>query len=235
MRHGHVDYFSRVVLEEGTHAVPLTALGVEQAQAAGAALSHVRFDLAVSSGYPRTRQTLAHVLAANDSPTPAPEEDARLVEIKGGPFKGVRSRRDMSAAMTFQFESAGEPGATMLEGGEVFADVLTRTSAAVEALLARPDWHTALVVAHEGVNRVLLGWMTGNGLKGVATFEQDLACINVLDFDLVPQASGRGTEIARRIIKAVNVTPYNYLKHGMNLTSLEAIFERHEAPSTAKG
>jgi probable phosphoglycerate mutase len=34
-----------------------------------------------------------------------------------------------------------------------------------------------------------------------------------------------GTEIKRTIIKMVNVTPYNFLKHGMNLTSLEAIFQ----------
>ena len=32
-------------------------------------------------------------------------------------------------------------------------------------------------------------------------------------------------EIARVLIKAVNLTPYNYVKHGMNLTSLEAIFD----------
>ena len=32
--------------------------------------------------------------------------------------------------------------------------------------------------------------------------------------------------IARSIIKAVNLTPYNYLKHGMNLTSVEAIFAK---------
>ena len=46
----------------------------------------------------------------------------------------------------------------------------------------------------------------------------------MLDFDLVPGANG--TDIARSIIKAVNLTPYNYTKHGMNLTSLEAIFAR---------
>jgi len=43
----------------------------------------------------------------------------------------------------------------------------------------------------------------------------------VLDFDMT--ASG---EIERTMIKSVNLTPYNWLKHGMNLTSLEAIFER---------
>ena len=60
--------------------------------------------------------------------------------------------------------------------------------------------------------------------------QEDLAyaCIDILDFDLVPRADGEGVEIARRIIKAVNLTPYNYTKHGMNLTALEFIFERYE-------
>ena len=53
-------------------------------------------------------------------------------------------------------------------------------------------------------------------------FEQDTGCINVLDFDLTPDGS-----IGRTMIKSLNLTPYNWLKHGMNLTSLEAIFERN--------
>ena len=82
-------------------------------------------------------------------------------------------------------------------------------------------------MAHEGTNRLLLSWMTGNGLKAVQSFEQDLACINVLDFDMVPREDGTvGNEIARRIIKVVNLTPYNYVKHGMNLTAIETIFAR---------
>ena len=82
-------------------------------------------------------------------------------------------------------------------------------------------------MAHEGTNRLLLSWMTGSGLRAVQAFEQDLACINVLDFDMVPKEDGSvGTEIQRRFIKSVNMTPYNYTKHGMNKTALEAIFAR---------
>ena len=55
----------------------------------------------------------------------------------------------------------------------------------------------------------------------MGAFEQDTGCINVLDFDLHTDGS-----IERTMIKSVNLTPYNWLKHGMNLTSLEAIFER---------
>jgi probable phosphoglycerate mutase len=43
----------------------------------------------------------------------------------------------------------------------------------------------------------------------------------------VPREDGTvGTEIARRIIKVVNLTPYNYVKFGMNLTAIETIFAR---------
>jgi probable phosphoglycerate mutase len=80
-----------------------------------------------------------------------------------------------------------------------------------------------LVVAHEGINRLVLSWAAGAGLHAMGGFEQDTGCVNVLDFDM------KGNEIERPIIKAVNLTPYNYLKHGMNLTSLEAIFERDVA------
>jgi probable phosphoglycerate mutase len=80
-----------------------------------------------------------------------------------------------------------------------------------------------LIVAHEGINRLLLSWAAGADLHAMGGFEQDTGCVNVLDFDM------KGGEINRPIIKAVNLTPYNYLKHGMNLTSLEAIFERDVA------
>lgn len=229
MRHGHVDYLHRRVIESGdTSIVPLTALGREQATASGQALSHVAFDIVMSSGYPRTRETMERVLAENANSVPSAETEPGLVEVHGGRITGASSRREMATAMTFQFDAAAQPGARMFEGGEVFADALARASDAILRLLARPDWSTALIVAHEGINRLVLGWMTGNGLAAVQAFEQDLASINVLDFDLVPAETGQGVQIVRRIIKAVNLTPYNYVKHGMNLTSLEFIFERYE-------
>lgn len=229
MRHGHVDYLHRSVRESGdTTVVPLTALGREQAAASGKALAHVAFDVVMSSGYPRTRETMERVLAENENALPPADTDAGFVEVHTGRMSGISSRREMAHAMAFQYDAAAMPGASLFEGGEVFAEALHRGREAMLRLLARPGWHTALVVAHEGINRLILGWMTGNDLSAVQAFEQDLACINVLDFDLVPAERGEGVEIQRRIIKAVNLTPYNYVKHGMNLTSLEFIFEPYE-------
>ena len=63
MRHGHVDYFARHVVESGaTHAVTLTVRGRSEAEAAGRAFSHIRFDRAVCSGLPRTKETAEAVL-----------------------------------------------------------------------------------------------------------------------------------------------------------------------------
>ena len=233
MRHGHVDYFGKEILAAGgdTKVVPLTPLGQEQADAAGRALSHIRFDRAACSGVPRTQQTAERVLATQpEDVAPDLEIIPGLVEIHGGRPGKIRSRAELAARMAYYFESAADEGATMMEGGEVFRDALDRAVDEIERLLAEPSWHTMLITAHEGINRLILGWAaTGcsraSALTAVRSFEQDPACINVIDFDMVPLEGGNpGTSIERALIKAVNVTPYNYFKHGMNMTSLESIF-----------
>ena len=112
MRHGHVDYLHPRVAETGdTKSVPLTRLGREQATASGQALAHVRFDIAISSGYPRTRETLDLVLARNEHEVPPHEHEPDLVELHGGRMQALRSRRELAAAMTFPFDAAAQPGA----------------------------------------------------------------------------------------------------------------------------
>ncbi|MEI9989597.1 MAG: histidine phosphatase family protein [Rhizomicrobium sp.] len=222
MRHGHVDYLARHVAAEGAiNIVPLTTRGRLQAEAAGAALSHVVFDRAVCSGYPRTHQTASHVLAAQTAP-PALAIDADLVEIAGGQMNPPpTSRAELIERMKVRFSEAGNPGATNHDGGEEYAKAQARAVGALKRLLGEAGWHTALVVAHEGINRLVLSWACGAGLSAMGAFEQDTGCINVLDFDLDAEGG-----IVRAMIKSVNLTPYNWLKHGMNMTSLEAIFER---------
>lgn len=227
MRHGHVDYFSPQVIASGDfEGVPLTPLGREQARAAGKALAHVPFDRVICSGLNRTRETVEITIFHNEiKPHLEVEVEPGLVELKGSTNGPPMTRERLGAALAFQFDAAAEPGARFGLGtnGEVFADALARGSAAIERLLQQRDWANALVVAHEGINRMLLGWMTGAGLRGVQAFEQDTACVNILDFDMVPRADGQGVEITRKVIKALNLTPYNWTKFGMNMTSLERI------------
>ena len=227
MRHGHVDYFSPEVIASGDfEGVPLTALGRDQARASGQALAHVPFDRVICSGLNRTRETAEIAISHHEIKSSLKVEiEPGLVELKGSTNGPPMTREKLGAALAFQFDAAGEPGARFGLGtnGEVFTDALTRGIASIERLLHQPDWASILVVAHEGINRILLGWMTGAGLKGVQAFEQDTACINILDFDVVPHESGQGIEIKRKVIKALNLTPYNWSKFGMNMTSLERI------------
>jgi phosphoserine phosphatase len=232
MRHGHVDYSAPEIARTGTtRHVPLTPLGREQAAAAGTALAEVPFDIALCSGLDRTVQTADIVLAAHPAPLDLGIEPG-LEEVHSGAFIPFHTMRELDAGLAFTWEQAGQPGARFFEGGELYADASARAVRSIETLLAAPGWANALVVAHEGINRLLLGWMCGAGPAASIAFEQDLACINVLDFDLVPAPSGDGggadlrVRIERRMIKAVNITPYAWLKAGLHLTSFEAIFTR---------
>jgi probable phosphoglycerate mutase len=223
MRHGHVDYLAKhVVASGGINIVPLTTRGRLQAEAAGAALAHVKIDRAVCSGYPRTHQTASYVLAAQAHP-PALEIDEGLVERVGGAIPPVNSRDELIEAMRGQYTEAGvtKPG-DRGAGGEPAEEAQARAEKSIRRLLREAGWHTALVVAHEGINRLILSWACGAGVNATGAFEQDTGCINVLDFDMRDNG-----EILRTMIKSVNLTPYNWLKHGMNLTSLEALFERN--------
>ena len=109
--------------------------------------------------------------------------------------------------------------------GERFTDAQERILTGFKDLLFNHRWRTALIVAHEGVNRIMLGWACGGGLQTISAFEQDLGCINLLDVDITPASSGDGLQIERTLIKALNVTPYDFVKHGLSRTSLEHLFE----------
>ncbi len=226
MRHGFVDYTSKEVREAQDPSIAyLTETGREEARAAGVALSEVPLDAAFHTGLRRTQETAEIVLSQHELTAPELEQEARFMELRSGQYIDFKSAEQLAATMTFQFERAGEPGATFLEGGEKFSDAMLRIEDGLKGLLSRPGWATVLIVAHEVVNRMILSWAIGAPLGSSSAFEQDTGCINILDFDLVPDEAGN-TRIERALIKAVNLTPANYLKNGMNLRSLEAIFTR---------
>lgn len=222
MRHGRVDYFSDEVLRARDHRVArLTEEGRAQAETAGIALAEPVITRAVSSGLTRTRETAEIVLAQRTRP-PELSDEPDLEEIRGGTV-AFNGRAEAAVAMAGEFARAHVPGARMFDG-ESFAEAQSRSVEAIRRLILvddpSADRGATLVVAHEGVNRLVLSWACGAGLQAASAFEQDTCCVNVIDFDLAPG----GGDISRIIVKAVNMTPYNWLKHGMSRTSLEAIF-----------
>ena len=147
---------------------------------------------------------------------------AAMEELRGGVYV-TDSREELAARLAFSFEEAASENAEFLPGGERFSDAYDRIVAGFRSLVLEESWRTGLLVAHEGVNRLLLAHLCHAGLAGVAAFEQDLACINVLDIDVV--ATGQDLKIQRALIRAMNVTAYDYVKAGLPKSSLEHLFD----------
>lgn len=213
MRHGEVNYYDTDGQLKNADTVTLTETGEEQASAMGCLLADVPFDRALCTGLQRTRQTAQLTLANHDI---ALEDYAPLREMRAGQMLG-HSREQIDAAFVYGLERAAEPGARFI-GGDNYAEFYARVTDGFQKLLLQPDWSTMLIVAHDGTNRMLLGWVTGAGLAAVGAFEQDPGCLNVIDVDVI---DGR---IQRRLIKALNLTPTNLTKHGNYLTSLEQVY-----------
>jgi phosphoserine phosphatase len=208
MRHGEVSYFEqgRPAPPEGVH---LNEQGRAQAAAAAHALADISFDRAVTSGLPRTDETAAIVLGDRTLPVLI---EPGLREIRGGRLADIppqELRRTFVDAMTRRLSAAD----TFLLG-ESFGDFRDRVLPAFQALIADVSWSAMLLVAHGAVNRVILADVLGLDLHGIGHLEQDACCINLLDFD----EQGYG------IVRLVNYTPYNPLKDGLALTTMERYF-----------
>lgn len=216
MRHGEVSYQRPDGTTVFSTQVELTGEGAQQARLMRDFLADVPFDLGVHTGLTRTRQTAELVLERRELRL---EVVMELRELQAGSIAHLTDER-LDAQFTYGFERAAEPGAGF-PGGESFADFQERIVPAFEALLLRPDWTTALVVAHGGTNAVILAWVTRGGLAGLSAFEQDAGCVNIIDVDVVDG------EILRRMIRAVNLTPYNLAKHEHYLTVAERIVASH--------
>jgi phosphoserine phosphatase len=216
MRHGEVSYRRPDGRTVFSTEVALTEEGVEQARLMRELLADVAFDLGVHTGLARTRQTAELVLEGHAMRV---EEIAELRELQAGSIEQLSGER-LDAEFTYGMERAAEPGAAF-PGGESFAAFQARIVPAFEALLQRPDWTTALVAGHGGTNAVILAWVTRGGLAGLSAFEQDAGCVNIIDADVVDG------EIVRRMIRAVNLTPYNLAKHEHYLTVAERIVAGH--------
>jgi len=209
MRHGEVAYFSRRgPLERPTEAV-LTDEGREQAAAAALALADVAFDCVVTSGLPRTKQTAEIVLAGRELTI---EEHPALHEIAPALASGV-DPAEIGDAIVKGFMGPLERETQFLRG-ETYGAFLDRVLPCWDQLLARRDWTTMLLVAHGGVNRAILAHVLGCGLAGFGALEQDPAAINIIDVD----DAGQG------VIRVANYTPYNPLKQGWHLTTMERLF-----------
>jgi probable phosphoglycerate mutase len=205
MRHAEVSY----VGHRDPEAVSLTERGREQASAACRALREIDFDLVVTSGLPRTRET-AEVVA----PAAQAEQWRDFDEWRGGRLDDV-PHEEWEALFVGSLDVRDE--STRFLGGESLGEALDRVLPAFDRLVGR-DWETALAVFHGGVNRILLSHALAGGRAYFGRFEQAPACINVLDLG----------EDGTWIVRTVNYIPYDPL-HPARTTTMEHLWSELRA------
>ncbi len=175
LRHGEIDKpVPRRFL--GQTDLPLSDKGIRQAMVLGEHLASIAFTHVFSSPLQRAVQTAALVSGRTaDSITPL----AALMEINLGAWEGLTV-----AEVHSRFPGAYEQRGLDLEKfrpmqGESFGDLADRC---FPALLALAEDHRGplLIVAHAGVNRVVLSQLLHQPLQRLLEIPQDYCGVNIL-------------------------------------------------------
>jgi alpha-ribazole phosphatase len=163
--HGHVD-------------VPLTGKGLAQAEAAAEKLAAEPLAAVYSSDLQRARVG-AQLVARGRGLTAA--EDPAFRELHMGEWDGrafaelLQTDRERFHAWWADLE--GYP----LPGGESLSQLRDRVLPALRTLLGRHAGESICLVAHGGVNRVILFDALGLSLSHYHRLAQDYGCVNLLE------------------------------------------------------
>jgi broad specificity phosphatase PhoE len=217
MRHGETLYLGR----NAPDGVDLTPEGRRQIEAAAALFAELPLDLVVSSPMRRALATAGIVAMRHGRPV---ERLNALRELAPGPINALPRAEVFSQVLRF-FSSPEVTWDTPFLGGETFRQLRARVLGAVAHLLERPGWTTALAAAHGGVNMALLAGLLGLGEGEIPRLEQDLGCINAIDFD----ASGRP------LVRLVNYSAHDPLKAALREPSAERLRRILEARVATAG
>jgi probable phosphoglycerate mutase len=179
VRHGETSW-NREGRYQGRTDVPLSPDGEAQVKRLAQRLAPIPISVAVASPLVRARATAEAVLSSRDV---ALEFDPGLVEISHGAWEGklVTELESTHPEMLDAWKRAPVRHMTAGPDAESLADVEGRAWPVLERIAAwlGPD-DTALVVAHDAVNRALLCRILGLPTEQMWKFRQAPATLNVL-------------------------------------------------------
>jgi probable phosphoglycerate mutase len=179
VRHGETAW-NREGRYQGRTDIPLSETGQAQVANLGRRLANIPIEIAYASPLSRAKNTAEAILAGRQTPLWL---EAGLVEISHGEWEGqLASDVEISHAEMFGVWKS-KPGrhSPAGPGAETLGDVEARAwpvLAKACAELGADD--TALIAAHDAVNRVLLCRVLGIPLEKIWSFRQAPASLNVL-------------------------------------------------------
>ena len=165
---------------QGQEDIPLSEVGIAQANALGKRLADLQIDRAVAS--PLSRATRTAQLALGEARAPQLLFDEGLKEIGHGEWEGLLAseigEKDPARLRAWR----EEPDSVLMPGGESLRQVLDRSwrglARATEGL---GEDDTLLLVAHDAVNRVLLCRILGLPIGRLWSFRQAPTTLNLLE------------------------------------------------------
>lgn len=160
-------------------ALPLTEDGQRDVEATARAMAHLGFDAAYSSTFHRSHHTARIVAEPHGLPVTTRSE---LVEMRvyppGGGTMLDTARRYIAIAREAKQKS---PHDIALDTGGSLGELVDLACGALHECLRQPG-ERLLVVAHGGINRLLLTQLLDLPMHRFLSIDQDFACVNVIEF-----------------------------------------------------
>ncbi len=198
VRHGETDW-NRQGRFQGQMNIPLNANGRAQAEAAGQFLAAVPFQRAYSSWMSRPRQTAEAILASH--PGVPLTTTTGLAEIGHGLWEGRLESEIAEGWPQLLADWKCAPETVQMPEGETIHDVWQRSLASWHRIAASLEAEeTALVVAHDAVNKTILCALLGLTPADIWVVKQGNGGVTVVDYPHGPE----GTPV----VSALNLTSH---------------------------
>ena len=180
LRHGETVNHKGLFKYNGQNDVDVTPQGEAQLAAQAERLKGLPLAAVYSSDLTRAKKG-ARAIAGRHSLEAG--TDPRLREISAGRWEGL-SYDEVAAKFPEEAEERFRDIVhyRIKEGGENLLDVRGRSMAAISEIVERHRGEEVAVVAHGGVNRIILCEAMGLALENLLRMEQDFGCLNMIDY-----------------------------------------------------
>ncbi len=163
----------------GHNDIGLSPQGVRQLERLAADLAAVPLAAVYASDLTRSREG-AEIICRGRSLSPVAVPEFR--EIHFGIWEGL-TFSEIAALYPKELEARfNDLAAYRIPGGESLLDVKARVLPKLREVLARHEGQALALVAHAGVNRVILSEALGLPLAHLFRLEQSYGCLNIIDY-----------------------------------------------------
>jgi len=215
VRHGQVEGYEEKRYN-GQVNVPLTPLGRMQSDRVRDRLCDVALDAVYSSDLDRSRYC-AELIASSHGLTVITHEALRELHI--GDWEG-RTWAELQEAYPDDWQARLQDLVNFqVPGGESLKDAAERIRPVFLQILGSHRGGDIALVAHGGVNRIILLDAIGAPLRQAFSIEQDYGCVNIIDYfadghSLVRLLNGTAHQAADGAFRPVSNVPAGRLSQG---------------------